>query len=87
MAGSSPALRINAKPQPASPPAELGGLVLRTIPGWRPIPWARFLGRLAGCARIAAGRLSRFTFALGAGGLIAFAVVWMQVLAEFPKVK
>ena len=36
---------------------------------------------------VAIGRFPRFTFALGVGGLIAFAVVWMQLLAEFPKMK
>ncbi len=34
---------------------------------------------------VAIGRFPRFAFALGVGGLIAFAVVWMQLLAEFPK--
>jgi hypothetical protein len=33
------------------------------------------------------GRLPRFTVALGVCGLIAFAVVWSQLLAEFPKAK
>jgi hypothetical protein len=33
------------------------------------------------------GRLPRFTFALGVGGLIAFAVVWIQLLAEFPEIR
>jgi hypothetical protein len=31
------------------------------------------------------GRVLRLTIALGIAGLIAFAVVWMQLLAEFPK--
>jgi hypothetical protein len=30
-------------------------------------------------------RLPRLTIALGIAGLVAFAVVWMQLLAEFPK--
>ncbi len=34
---------------------------------------------------IAIGWLPRFTAALGICGLIAFAVVWTQLLAEFPK--
>ncbi|MBR0698230.1 hypothetical protein [Bradyrhizobium lablabi] len=34
---------------------------------------------------LAVGRLPRFTAALGIFGLIAFAVVWMQLLSEFPK--
>jgi hypothetical protein len=34
---------------------------------------------------VAIGRLPRFTVALGLCGLIAFAVVWTQLLAEFPK--
>jgi hypothetical protein len=34
---------------------------------------------------VAIGRLPRFTTGLGIAGLIAFAVVWMQVLQEFPK--
>jgi hypothetical protein len=34
---------------------------------------------------VAIGRLPRFTAALGGCGLIAFAVVWMQLLQEFPK--
>ena len=34
---------------------------------------------------VAIGRLPRFTVALGVCGLIAFAVVWTQLLAEFPK--
>nr|QIG94043.1 hypothetical protein G6P99_17150 [Bradyrhizobium sp. 6(2017)] len=34
---------------------------------------------------VAIGRLPRFTAALGAGGLIAFAVIWAQLLQEFPK--
>jgi hypothetical protein len=34
---------------------------------------------------VAIGRLPRVTIALGFAGLIAFAVVWMQLLAEFPK--
>src|SRR5436309_16054725 len=34
---------------------------------------------------LAVGRLPRFTVALGVCGLIAFAVVWTQLLAEFPK--
>jgi hypothetical protein len=34
---------------------------------------------------VAIGRLPRFTAALGICGLIAFAVVWAQLLAEFPK--
>jgi hypothetical protein len=34
---------------------------------------------------VAIGRLPRLTIALGIAGLIAFAVVWMQLLAEFPK--
>jgi hypothetical protein len=29
--------------------------------------------------------LPRLTIALGTAGLVAFAVVWMQLLAEFPK--
>jgi hypothetical protein len=34
---------------------------------------------------VAIGRLPRLTIALGIAGLVAFAVVWMQLLAEFPK--
>jgi hypothetical protein len=34
---------------------------------------------------IAIGRLPRFTAALGLCGLIAFAVIWTQLLEEFPK--
>ena len=34
---------------------------------------------------VAIGRLPRLTIVLGIAGLIAFAVVWMQLLAEFPK--
>jgi hypothetical protein len=34
---------------------------------------------------VAIGRLPRLTIALGIAGLIAFVVVWMQLLAEFPK--
>ncbi|MEI9922847.1 MAG: hypothetical protein WDN50_04105 [Bradyrhizobium sp.] len=34
---------------------------------------------------VAIGRLPRVTIALGIAGLVAFAVVWMQLLAEFPK--
>ena len=34
---------------------------------------------------VAIGRLPRLTLALGVCGLIAFAVVWTQLLAEFPK--
>jgi hypothetical protein len=34
---------------------------------------------------VAIGRLPRLTIALGVAGLVAFAVVWMQLLAEFPK--
>jgi hypothetical protein len=34
---------------------------------------------------VAIGRLPRLTIALGMAGLVAFAVVWMQLLAEFPK--
>jgi hypothetical protein len=34
---------------------------------------------------VAIGRLPRFTVALGVCGLLAFAVVWTQLLAEFPK--
>jgi hypothetical protein len=34
---------------------------------------------------VAIGRLPRVTIALGIAGLITFAVVWMQLLAEFPK--
>jgi hypothetical protein len=34
---------------------------------------------------VAIGRLPRLTIALGLAGLIAFAVVWMQLLAGFPK--
>lgn len=34
---------------------------------------------------VAVGRLPRFTVVLGVCGLIAFAVVWTQLLAEFPK--
>ena len=36
---------------------------------------------------VAVGKLPRFTLALGVAGLIAFAVVWVQVLAEFPKIR
>jgi hypothetical protein len=36
---------------------------------------------------VAIGRWPKFTFALGVGGLIAFAVVWIQLLAEFPKIR
>jgi hypothetical protein len=36
---------------------------------------------------VAIGRLPRLTVALGVCGLIAFAVVWTQLLAEFPKVR
>lgn len=36
---------------------------------------------------VAAGRLPRFTVVLGVCGLIAFAVVWTQLLAEFPKAR
>ena len=34
---------------------------------------------------VAIGRLPRFTTALGLCGLIAFAIIWMQLLNEFPK--
>ena len=34
---------------------------------------------------VAIGRLPRFTIVLGVCGLIAFAAVWAQLLAEFPK--
>jgi hypothetical protein len=34
---------------------------------------------------VALGRLPRFTAAIGLCGLIAFAIVWMQLLNEFPK--
>jgi hypothetical protein len=34
---------------------------------------------------IAIDRLPRFTVALGLCGLIAFAVIWTQLLEEFPK--
>ena len=34
---------------------------------------------------VAIGRLPRFTTGLGIAGLIAFAVVWTQLLQEFPK--
>lgn len=34
---------------------------------------------------VAIGRLPRMTIALGISGLTAFAVVWMQLLTEFPK--
>lgn len=34
---------------------------------------------------VAIGRLPRFTFALGICGLIAFAVIWAQLLEEFPR--
>ena len=35
--------------------------------------------------RDAIGRLPRFTTVFGLCGLIAFAVVWAQLLTEFPK--
>ena len=34
---------------------------------------------------VAVGRLPRATMAWGIAGLVAFAVVWMQLLAEFAK--
>ena len=34
---------------------------------------------------VAIGRLPRFTTVFGLCGLIAFAVVWAQLLTEFPK--
>jgi hypothetical protein len=34
---------------------------------------------------VAIGRLPRLTIALGIAGVIAFAAVSMQLLAEFPK--
>ncbi|MCC8944873.1 hypothetical protein H8A97_07030 [Bradyrhizobium sp. Arg62] len=34
---------------------------------------------------VAIGRLPRFTAALGVCGLIAFAVLWAQLLQEFPR--
>jgi hypothetical protein len=34
---------------------------------------------------VAIGRLPRVTMAWRIAGLVAFAVVWMQLLAEFPK--
>ena len=34
---------------------------------------------------VAIGRLPRVTMASGIAGLVAFAVVWMQLLAEFAK--
>jgi hypothetical protein len=34
---------------------------------------------------VAIGRLPRVTMVFGIAGLIAFAVVWTQLLAEFPK--
>ena len=34
---------------------------------------------------VAIGRLPRFTTALGLCGLIAFAIIWSQLLNEFPK--
>lgn len=34
---------------------------------------------------VAIGRLPRVTMAWGIAGLVTFAVVWMQLLAEFPK--
>ena len=34
---------------------------------------------------VAIGRLPRFTTVFGLCGLIAFAVVWVQLLTEFPK--
>jgi len=40
---------------------------------------------LPACLLVAIGRLPRFTLVLGVCGLIAFAVVWTQLLAEFPK--
>jgi hypothetical protein len=36
---------------------------------------------------VAIGRLPRFTVAFGICGLIAFAIVWGQLLNEFPKVR
>lgn len=36
---------------------------------------------------VAIGWVPRFTAALGVCGLIAFAVVWVQLLAEFPKIQ
>jgi hypothetical protein len=34
---------------------------------------------------VAIGRLPRLAMAWGIAGLVVFAVVWMQLLAEFPK--
>ncbi|WP_271582695.1 hypothetical protein [Bradyrhizobium sp. CCBAU 45389] len=34
---------------------------------------------------VAIGRLPRFTTAVGLCGLIAFAIIWMQLLNEFPN--
>ncbi|UPJ68097.1 hypothetical protein [Bradyrhizobium sp. 191] len=34
---------------------------------------------------IAIGRLPRFTIVVGLCGLIAFAIIWSQLLNEFPK--
>ncbi|MCA1550757.1 hypothetical protein I6F36_28400 [Bradyrhizobium sp. BRP19] len=34
---------------------------------------------------VAIGRLPRFTTAVGICGLIAFAIIWAQLLNEFPK--
>lgn len=34
---------------------------------------------------VAVGRLLKFAAVLGLAGLIAFAVVWLQLLNEFPK--
>jgi hypothetical protein len=34
---------------------------------------------------VAIGRLPRLTLALGICGLVAFAVIWVQLLQEFPK--
>jgi hypothetical protein len=49
----------------------LGGIfAIFFLPAWLPV---------------AIGRLPRATIALGIAGLIAFAMVWMQLLAEFPK--
>ncbi|GLR88476.1 hypothetical protein [Bradyrhizobium iriomotense] len=36
---------------------------------------------------VAIGRLPRFTMLFGLCGLIAFAIVWAQLLTEFPKIQ